>query len=305
MGKKRGGERPNDGRAWMTTAEAARMVGLSEERFRERAKESRLTRFRPLSRRLTHWFLREEIESWAEFVKLRRQWRETYRRFPGKPQVEKIDLAVARATFISSSEAAGLLDISLSTLAGLVRRGRLFCYQTRPGQKGSRLWFSRRAVEQLKEDAQRLKRRAGYQRGRRAAEMAQAEKDAGGTTSTDTPDAPYGEWLTAQQVAAWLGVYPTRVHELRRKGRLRGEHLPRKYRGQRPWYFHRADVEALLADSGYQKFRAAYEAANTPERREQREAERFLKLAEWTLRVNGWDDPDHVYDYQAWPGDVW
>jgi hypothetical protein len=34
MVKKQGEERPKDGRAWMTTAEAAEMVGLSLNQFR-------------------------------------------------------------------------------------------------------------------------------------------------------------------------------------------------------------------------------------------------------------------------------
>jgi len=50
-----------------------------------------------------------DVVSWADFLTLRKQWREKYRRFPGKRRVEKVDPAVARATFISSSEAAALL----------------------------------------------------------------------------------------------------------------------------------------------------------------------------------------------------
>jgi hypothetical protein len=48
-----------------------------------------LTRYRPGQRNLTNWFLREEIESWADFLTLRKQWREKYRRFPEKRRVEK------------------------------------------------------------------------------------------------------------------------------------------------------------------------------------------------------------------------
>jgi hypothetical protein len=31
------------------------------------------------------------------------------------------------------------------------------------------------------------------------------------------------------------------------------------------------------------------------------EAERLKKLVEWTLHVNGWDDPWHTFTYQAAP----
>ena len=51
--------------------------------------------------------------------------------------------------WISATEAAALLNISPVTMRGLAQSGRLYCYQNLPGQRGARLWFSRRAILQL------------------------------------------------------------------------------------------------------------------------------------------------------------
>src|SRR5262245_47344288 len=97
-------DRPQDGRAWLTPVEAAELIGLSLEWFRELARKKGLTRYCPRGRRF--FYLREEVESWAEFVTLRKQWRERHRPCSGQRHVEKIDPAVARTVFISSREAA-------------------------------------------------------------------------------------------------------------------------------------------------------------------------------------------------------
>jgi hypothetical protein len=112
-------------------------------------------------------------------------------------------------------------------------------------------------------------------------------------------------WLTTRQAAARLGVCPQRVLQMREVGRLRGEQLWRNYRPLRGWYFLEGDVEALKADPLYQEVRERYLTANSPEREEEREAERLKKLAEWTLHVNGWDDPWHTFTYQAAPEGEW
>ena len=239
-----GSAEPEDAQKWISAAEAAALLRLGRDHFVAMAKKRGYTRWQA-RRNTMSFFLRKEIDSWADFRGLRRKWLAKY---PGpggeKRYKEKIDLETARRLFIPSEEAAALLGVSRITVYGMARIGRLVCYQTAPGHNGSRLWFSRRAVMQLVEDPERLKKREIY--------LKRSQKGAGGNpdkisrANNNHKNIPENG-LTAKQAAERLGVCVSRIQTLRLTGRLRGEPIWRRNKPTKRWYYPDYEVERLIS----------------------------------------------------------
>ena len=69
-----------EARKWVSTAEAMALLDLSRDYFLEQARERGYTR-RNAYKTAPLFFLRKEIESWADFRRMRRQWLAKY---PGR-----------------------------------------------------------------------------------------------------------------------------------------------------------------------------------------------------------------------------
>lgn len=274
---------PQDGRKWITTADAAQRVGICYTRFVKCAKEEGLTRFRPPMRRLTCWYLLEEIESWAEFLRLRRAWHKKHPRFAGTPRVELLDAPPAAGAYLTSAQAAEIIGVSKSTLQGYVQRGRLRTYRKGVG-RGHPIWFSRRDMGLLCEDAQRLHRSAGLKNGLQA-------KRAADECRVGEPPAPpvnpTGEWLTTPEAARILGIHVSGVITLRRNGRLHGER--RKVPGvdARMLWCRLADLETLQATPAGRGFRRPNRKVQSEERRAERALEKMDRYCEINRRNGG------------------
>ena len=238
-----GAEAERDTREWVTADEAAAMLHMLRKRVLMLSAERRLERIASRGSIQTK-FLRRDIESWADFRNLRRQWLAKYPGGSQKRWTEKIDAETARRLFIGAKEAAYLLGVSGPTLRYMVRSGRLPCYQTVPKQRGSRLWFSRRAVLQLCDDEGRRTHRARYLKGLANA----AGSGSGGMQLARTVRGgiPKG-WLTTREAATRLGVKPSQIHRLRANGRLHGEQIWRRNKPLRFWYFPDYEVERLIS----------------------------------------------------------
>ena len=130
-----------EARKWISATEAAAMLQMGKSHLLKTAKERGYTRRQAHSRALTY-YLRKEIESWADFRQLRRQW---LKKYPGarggKRYTEELDAETAQRLFINSDEAAALLGVTRKTVHVMVRAGRLISYQSVPGHSGARLWF--------------------------------------------------------------------------------------------------------------------------------------------------------------------
>ena len=239
-----GGAGAEVGQEWISATASAEMLELSRGHFLEQSIARGYTR-RKAHQTAPPFFLRREIESWADMRRMRRQWLAKYPgRSGGKRYKEKIDEEIARRLFINSDEAAALLGVTRKIVHDMAHNGRLICYQAAPGHSGSRLWFSRRAILQIAEDPERLKRQEWYRKSVR-----------GGTPRAfRTPDAgrmvrggvPKG-WLTTKEAALRLGVGMKRVGDMRKTGRLRGEQIWRRGRPLKFWYYPDYEVERAIA----------------------------------------------------------
>ena len=112
---------PEDAQKWISEAEAAEMLRLSRPYFMQTAKKRGCTR-RKANRNAAPFFLRKEIEAWADFRGLRRKW---FAKYPGadgrKRYTKKFDLETAQRLFITTKEAAALLGLAQSTIRRMVR----------------------------------------------------------------------------------------------------------------------------------------------------------------------------------------
>ena len=155
---------PEDDSKWISVTEAAEMLQLNRDYFTKAAKAQGYTR-RQAHHNAQTLYLRTEIETWAELTAdAAVQWLAKY---PGAGKreerwTEKIDLETARRLFISTKRSRRPCSASRRNHRQRpgANVGRLVCYQTAPGHPGSAsVWFSRRAVRQLAEDPERLKKR--------------------------------------------------------------------------------------------------------------------------------------------------
>ncbi len=249
---------PEDGREWVTAEQAAKMTGLTRIYCVRLALESQYTTFQR-GKTCTRWFVKSEIARWAELRQLYRDW---IARHPsgGKPRwTEGIEKELAARLFIRAGAAAEILGVSLVTVYGLVHRGVLPCYQPRPGQKGSPLWFSRRAVEQARDDPARQKAQEAYRKRRDWVDRAdEVRYSSGRRVRAKIPAA----WLTTREAATRLGVSPARLNMMRITGRIRGERLMRKMKTLPYWYYPTWEVDNLLEDAQYMEWRERWRARN-------------------------------------------
>ncbi len=229
---------------WVTLDEAVSMLGLTRGFVLRASKERGYTR-RQAHCRASPFFLRSEINSWVDFRRLGRDWKRNHPISASAPRyTEKMDVETAQRLFIGVKEAAAILGVSGVTVAGMVYNGRLVSYQSAPGHRGSRLWFSRREVTRLAEDPERLRRRANYEKGRTSA----GPKDRGPQMARTVRGGVPNGWLTAREAGERLGVSPHRIHALRRSGMLRGEQIWRKHKPLKFWYYPDYEVLRLMEE---------------------------------------------------------
>ena len=103
--------------------------------------------------------------------------------------------------------------------------------------------FSRRAVLQLKEDPDRIRRQAEHWKGRAAMPRS---VDKGMQLARTVREAIPKDWLTTREAAERLGVSVSRMRALRLTGRIQGKQMWRKYKPLRFWYFPISEVERVL-----------------------------------------------------------
>jgi hypothetical protein len=164
--------------------------------------------------------------------------------------------------WLTVREAAQLLGVNTRSISFLCNTGKLPCHQKQPGVSGSRLYVPHHHVLRLKERLAESKGRAAYEKGLRrdASQAVYIDKEEFGIF--DVPDRgwskacerDHGEYYSTRQAANVLGVRPNSVRLLMRRGRLTGHRINKKRRSSRPWwFFKKADVDALLADSEYNR----------------------------------------------------
>ena len=267
---------------WISATDAATRLQLGRKRVMLLAREDGITtqKAHPTAE---PYYLRREIESWAELRGLRRQWLARHKE-PCRHNrwTEKIDAETAERLFINSDEAAALLGVTRATVTNMVRFGRLVCYQTEPGRRGARLYFSRREVLRIAQDPDHIKRRESQrQRGTFDKANRQGRIPHARMVHEGIPQG----WLTVREAAQQLGVSPNRVLAMRKSGHLEGQRIWRKNKPLRYWYFPDYEIERYLAlRQEAQESRQAAQSATAPP------AESFVPPAPPPKRASPFDD---------------
>ncbi len=246
---------------WIDGKEAARILGYHLDALRRFAKRKQMTcEQRRTVRGQPYFYLRREIEGWAEFLKLRDGYRKRHREHSGVPHVEAVSEADAIASgFLRVKEAAQVLGVSEGRVRALVQNGQLAGYQGLPGRKGSPLFVSRRATQILAEDEEHLRRRRKWEQARDTGVLV---RESGRQVARPRCHPKLAEGLlTSVEAAALLGVATKNLDVLRKKGRLRGVHVLKGKRtlnrkeGKR-WYYWEEEVRHLMESEGHRVQRA-------------------------------------------------
>jgi hypothetical protein len=173
---------------------------------------------------------------------------------------------------ISTAEASVLLGVSRQRVGTLIRQGRLFAWQERPGRNGVPVYLSENQVLRHRDRPDHVARRArylgetkGFRDPRRLTDRQMWREDVnlGHVEETTAPgenaERDYGEFYTTKQAAVVLGVTPLTIGKMRKRGRLIGHRKPlRKWHGSgegRWWFYLKEDVHALYHDPDYQRHR--------------------------------------------------
>lgn len=192
------------------------------------------------------------------------QWKERM----VKPFIRTTIEAPPNDILVTRAEAAQMLGVSVSKISELVAKGRLFGWQTQPGKSGVPLYLSGNQVIRYRDDPDRLKRRAAYNRGPKPPSPLGQETEgeiwlentglavARRESIKSNLDRNHGEFLNTRQVAKMLHVTTGAVATLRKRGRLNGYQKPRTKEdggGHKWWFYRRKDIDELLLDGEYRR----------------------------------------------------
>jgi excisionase family DNA binding protein len=232
---------------WITATEAARMLGITREAVYAYIKKGALTMERqpwaykrgtganPQSHPRIAVKLSEvlalaearERKTWQRGI-TPKQWKTDLRH----PIVRTTIEAPPGDSLLTRTEAAHVLDVTLSKVSLLVAAGHLFAWQKEPGKPGSRMWLSASQVWRYANDPIRLKRKAAQDSNRAPEPRAEPTDhdlwleenrlDPESAHAKSWLERDFGEFFTTAQAARELGITRASVHLLRHRGRLKG-----------------------------------------------------------------------------------
>ena len=269
---------------WITRREAAGLLGYSPGRLRDVAERlgfSRLCRWKLRGRPIL--YLLSEIEQCARWFRHRARYRKRHSLHKKNHTIEKMSVANARLCgFLSTREAAEILQVSTARISDLVQGGKLVGYQNVPGHMGSRLFVSRTQVRNLSTDADRSARRRIYDKGDNS-KSGQRKIGMEVRQRRLHPTLPPGV-ITATEAAQVLGIGRSSLSHLRKRGKVSGFHHfyggreGCRYEGKR-WYYSQKEIWELLQHEGY--------------REKRRQADAFLEKKQEGLR------PTAIYSFPS------
>ncbi len=255
------GEPPNDEREWICRDDAMKRFDCSITTLRKYIKRFDWTAFCP-SDGSQLWLLKSEIEPWAKFLQERYRWRKKRRPNHWRMQYMMTDEETGRRIFLSSTQVAAILKVSVSEVRQLTQRGKLPVHPSKKVGRGSRYWYSPTAIKNYLEDEERAKWRAVYEKGmetrRRRREGLESKPVKSHRKYRGIPSG----WLMAWEVAERMGISECSVWRMRRKGAFFCERFPLRRGRMSAWCFSEVGVRELMEDEGYMKLRQIWEARN-------------------------------------------
>jgi len=254
---------PDDGREWMLLDDAAVLFGVTPSTLSDRTRKENWTRTSHHGVKV--WLLKEEVTEMLRFLKRREQWYKRRRPKNWIPEVGDLtgmEEEQIRRVFLTSCQAAAYLGISVHRVEELARSGKLPVYVTKGMGRGRRYWFSMTNLRNHKEDEERLKRRAAWEKGKATLRqgIAASEVYRSQHRAKVYKGVPHG-WITIREMAERLNISYGCAYRLRRRGRILSEQFTGNWEKRRPWFVHEDSVEEYRATEHYQKTQRQGKAA--------------------------------------------
>lgn len=278
---------------WISSHMAATLLGVTPEAVSKMYREGRVKRrwepdagkpYAPV------------YYSWAEICRLKETSSRVRRR---KKLPRKEECEPPEPVWMTTQEAARFLEVDLTRIWILIKRGRFQCRREGGHQRCKRAYVLKQEVETYRYDTERVKNRKAYEAHR------YRPQSLPNLSETERAELRKKEWLTAAEAARFLGIAPVTLYGYRAAGRIPGYRLQEPLRSGLRMVFRREDIEALDNDPKHRAYQARWRAAHTEAVLAEKESEHVKAALAVVRRVQGWDREDYEPAYQGSPGSVW
>ena len=248
---------PNDGREWMLMDEAAALFGIKLKSMWQKA--GRIGFTRTARRGVKGWLLKKEVIDYLAFTKDRDGWYKRRRPKCWKPMIgscEGDSDEEMQRVFWTARQAAAFMGVSTRTISQWAKSGKIPVFYNRKMSNGRRHWYSPTSLRNYKEDEERLKRQAIYEKAKATLRTGTVGREV--YKQKHKPQVyrkpiPPG-WLTVREAAELLGVSLSAIHTLRKRGGIVSEQFTGKWDTKhRPWFISRTSLEAHIQTEHYQR----------------------------------------------------
>ena len=248
---------PDDGREWILVDEAAALFGIKPTSMSIKMQKLNFTR--TCHKGVKPWLLKKEIMDYLAFLKDRERWYKRRRPKNWRPEIGSFagesDEYLQRI-FLTTAQAAAFMGVSKSAVLSWVKKGKIPVFVNRKQGKGGRNWYSPTSLRNLKEDEERLKYQAVYEKAKATMRAGVVEREV--YKQRHKPRVykkpiPAG-WLTVREAADLLDIGLTVVRDLIKRGHIEADHLTGKWDAKcRPWFILRSSLEAYIQTEHYQR----------------------------------------------------
>ncbi len=257
---------PDDGREWILVDEAAKLYGITPHSMMVKANKLDLTR--TFHKGVKTWLLKSEVLSFLEFLQWRERWYKKHRPKCWRQEVgsyEGESDAYMQRIFCTSAQAAAFMGVSPHTVWSWAKKGKIPVFVNRKLSRGGKCWFSWTSLRNYKEDEDRLKYGARWEKNlatRRAGIVHREVYKQKHRPQVFKKPIPHG-WITVREAAELLNVSRSVIHRMVKQGAVTVQHFTGEWDAKRrPWFLLRSSLEGYVASEFYQrKHREGKEAA--------------------------------------------
>ncbi len=248
---------PDDGREWILVDEAAKLYGIPPSTMRGKAAKIGFTR--TCRKGVKAWLLKKEVMDYLAFLKDRDRWYKRRRPKHWKPMIGscegETDAELSRFLW-TAKQAAAFMGVDAQTISLWARSGKIPVFYNRKMGRGGKHWYSPTSLRNYKEDEERLKRRAIYEKALvtlRTGVVGREVYKQRHQPQVYSKPIPAG-WLTVREAADLLGISRCRVRALCKHGEIVSDHFTGEWDTKcRHWFILRTSLEAYIQTEFYQR----------------------------------------------------
>ena len=248
---------PDDGREWILVDDAAKLYGIKPHCMMVKANKLDFTR--TFRKGIKTWLLKSDVMRHLDFLQLRERWYKNHRPKCWRQEVgscEGESDEFMQRVFCTSAQAAAFMGVSPRTVWSWAKKGKIPVFVNRKMGKGGKCWFSWTSLRNYKEDEERLKYRARWEKNlatRQAGIVHREVYNQRHRPQVYKKPIPDG-WMTVREAAELLNVSRSVIHRMVKQGAITVEHFTGEWDAKRrPWFILRTSLEGYIETEFYQR----------------------------------------------------